>query len=236
MLSQNGWPVASSADIHYYQLVGGKVGLRKGAVATVLVALAGDLQKLERAVWPGIWGWYVRPIRGQSTGYSNHASGTAMDWNAPTHPRQSGSRYLGWSSSQVVAIHHLLTGKYAGVIRWGADYRTTPYDPMHFEINASPAAVARLAGELSRPAPPPVNHSSVYYNPIVTGADMFFIRETSSNAVFLCWPGYRQWMQNGDVHDAYVEVLNALHMPSGTRVIPDGTKAQYGAIVGPDHA
>lgn len=157
LVSQNGWDVASVSDIHYYQLIGGKVGLRKGDVATVLLAVADDLQKLQPAVWPGIWGWYVRPIRGQTTGYSNHASGTAMDWNAPQHPRQSGSRYLGWSASQVTAIHSLLAGKYQHLVRWGGDYVSKPYDPMHFEINVDPEdpRLAQLAAALTvQPTPP----------------------------------------------------------------------------------
>src|SRR4051812_29568389 len=33
------------------------------------------------------WGWAVRPVRGKSTGYSNHSGGVAEDLNATRHPR-----------------------------------------------------------------------------------------------------------------------------------------------------
>lgn len=162
LTSQNDWEVATVEDVHYYPIPGdhsknaGTVALRKGIVATVLLALMGDLQKIQPAVWPGMWGWFVRPIRGETTGYSNHASATAFDWRAPIHPRQSGSRYLGWTDAQVNEIHALLAGKYRGLVRWGGDYRSKPYDPMHFEINARPTdpRLAELAAALTRPTPP----------------------------------------------------------------------------------
>lgn len=236
MLSQNGWPVATAAQVHYYPIPGdhsanaGTVAVRKGTVATVLVSLMGDLQKIQPAKWPGMWGWYVRPIRGQSTGYSNHASGTAIDWRAPDHPRQSGSRYLGWTAAQVMAIHGLLGGKYRRVIRWGADYSSTPFDPMHFEINTDDVAVAALAAALTKPPAPVVNHSSVYFNPVME-AEMFLVREKSSPAVWLVWPGYRTWIQSSLLRDLYEKKLGI-----GVEDIPDNTIQTFGILVGPDHA
>jgi hypothetical protein len=166
--SQNGWPVVTSKDqYHFYPVPGdtskkpGTVSLRKGDVATVMLELLGDLQQIEAAVWPGIWGGYVRPIRGKSSGYSNHASYTAIDWNAPQHGRQMHDRYLGWTDAQVAKIHHLLATKYAGLIRWGADYNKsndpngTPFDPMHFEIIGTPAEIRALARQLVANAPQP---------------------------------------------------------------------------------
>jgi hypothetical protein len=161
--SQNGWPVATVNDIHYYPIPGdvssnkGTVAFRKGAVTVVLLDLAEQLEHLEPAVWPGIWGWFVKPISG-STVYSNHASGTALDWNAPKHPRQSRFAYLGWSEANVSTIHRLLATRYQGLIRWGADYVNATHDPMHFEINGDEAQINALAAKLLTPvpAPPPV--------------------------------------------------------------------------------
>lgn len=160
MKSQNGWDVASQADIHYYAVPGTTttVAVRTGAVAVVFTDLFEQLAKIEKPHTGWLWGWYVRPIRGQTTGYSNHASGTAIDWNAPAHGRQSTSRYLGWSAAQVTAIHNLLHDRYEDLIRWGADFKDTPYDPMHFEIVGTPAQISALAAKLvvvnNTPKPP----------------------------------------------------------------------------------
>lgn len=193
--SQNGWDVATVADVHYYPIPGdhsanaGTVALRKGSVATVLLALMGDLQKIQPAAWPGMWGWFVRPIRGQTTGWSNHASATAFDWRAPIHPRQSGSRYLGWTEAQVNTIHALLAGKYRGLIRWGGDYHSTPYDPMHFEINVQPddPRLAQLAAALtSAPTPTP---------PHVTGDKMQALAKSRTSPAEYVTDGiYRRWI------------------------------------------
>lgn len=153
--SQNGYSVPLStasrvSTIHYYSLPGGTIGLRKGDTAVVLLYVANRFHnEVQRLLWPGVWGFAVRPIRGQTSGYSNHASGTAMDLNAPLHPRQSHSRYSGFTRTQVGKIHSILAST-GGVVRWGGDYSSTPYDPMHFEINASPAQVAVLADKLRK--------------------------------------------------------------------------------------
>lgn len=150
--SQNGYPVpltlaAQAATLTNITVKGGTLKVRKGDTAVIFAWLFGELTKLENPLWPGCWGFYVRPIRGKSSGYSNHSSGTAFDYSAPRHPRQSTSRYAGWSVSDVAFIHSRLA-MLDHVVRWGADYVTKPYDPMHDEINASPAAIARVAAKI----------------------------------------------------------------------------------------
>src|SRR5699024_11367681 len=87
--------------------------------------------EVESLVWPGNWGYAERKIRGGAS-LSNHASGTAIDLNAPRH-------YLGargtFTKKQVRAIRKILSDV-GGVIRWGGDYRNRK-DEMHFEDRKS---------------------------------------------------------------------------------------------------
>jgi hypothetical protein len=65
---------------------------RRGAAgAPETAAIFADLAAryhatVEPLVWPGCWGYALRPIKGTNT-YSNHSSGTAIDLNAPAHPQ-----------------------------------------------------------------------------------------------------------------------------------------------------
>src|SRR4051794_14382513 len=69
---------------------------------------------VEPLVWPGGWGWADRPIRGQTTGRSNHASGTAIDLNAPAHPQGVAVRKT-FTPKQISAVSALLA-RYHGLI------------------------------------------------------------------------------------------------------------------------
>jgi hypothetical protein len=91
------------------------------------------------------WGWAVRPIRGQTTGYSNHASGTAIDINATKHPRGK-STSSSFAQSEIDRIHAQLL-RYEGCLRWGGDYKGTP-DGMHFEIKDDLGHVEGVARKL----------------------------------------------------------------------------------------
>lgn len=139
-VSQNGWKANDRSLIASYKVPGGKISMRKGDVATILVYVAKRFHsEVENLVWPGNWGYAERPIRG-GTSLSNHASGTAIDLNAPRH-------YLGargtFTKRQVRAIRKILNDC-GGVIRWGGDYRGRK-DEMHFEINAGSARVREVA-------------------------------------------------------------------------------------------
>lgn len=76
------------------------------------------------------WGWAVRPIRGQTTGFSNHASGSAGDVNATVHPRGV-SIWRTFKKWQILKIR-LRMKLFNGVLTWGGDWRTP--DGMHAEI------------------------------------------------------------------------------------------------------
>lgn len=142
--SQNGYRANDRSVIASYAVPGGKLAMRKGDVATVLSYVAKRFHsEVEKLVWPGNWGYAERKIRGSSSTLSNHASGTAIDLNAPRH-------FLGarntFSSKQVAAIRRILKDC-EGVVRWGGDYRSRK-DEMHFEINKSASAVKKLADKI----------------------------------------------------------------------------------------
>lgn len=154
MKSQNGYSANNRKLIASYKVPGGKLAIRRGDVATVLVYVAERFHnEVEKLKWPGNWGYAERKIRGGRS-LSNHASGTAIDLNAPRH-------YLGakntFTKKQVAAIRRILKDC-GGVVRWGGDYRGRK-DEMHFEINASPAKVKKAAeairkkGKVTAPAP-----------------------------------------------------------------------------------
>lgn len=139
-VSQNGWKANDRSLVASYKVPGGKIAMRKGDVATILVYVAKRFDsEVEKLVWPGNWGYAERKIRGGAS-LSNHASGTAIDLNAPRH-------YLGargtFSKSQVKKIKRILADC-GGVVRWGGNYSGRK-DEMHFEINAGSARVREVA-------------------------------------------------------------------------------------------
>lgn len=143
-VSQNGWIANDRTLIESCTVPGGLLPVRKGPAGDLLVYVATQFHgRVERLVWPGCWGYAERTIIG-STQLSNHASGTAIDLNAPQHPLGAVGTF---TTPQVGAIRQILT-ECGGVIRWGGDY-VSRKDEMHFEINAGPDAVAAAAAKLS---------------------------------------------------------------------------------------
>jgi hypothetical protein len=140
--SQNGWPVVGQSAVVDRAVLGVEFpnGWLKGDVDVVFTYLIGRLHReVEPIAKGGCWGWYVKPIEGSST-ISNHASGTAIDYNAPNHPMGVRNTY---GAADRVRIRAILSDL-AGVVRWGGDYTGRP-DDMHFEINATRSAVSRVA-------------------------------------------------------------------------------------------
>lgn len=148
--SQNGWSVyASSSSLTPLSWITGRV--RPGDVHTIFDYLCRRFDaEVENIIVGHSWGWAYRAVRGQSSGYSNHASGTAIDLNAPAHPLGKRGTF---SADQVRRIHAILADL-DGVVRWGGDYSGRA-DEMHFEINANSASVAAVAKRLRNPAPKP---------------------------------------------------------------------------------
>lgn len=150
--SQNGWSASPtlkrrSLVVAGVTFVGGIVD--NDDVATVLGYVATQFHKrVEPLKDPGCWGFYYRANRNDPTSLSNHSSGTAIDINAPAHPNAVSTAKT-FTPAQIVTVHKILM-EVGNVVRWGGDYTKT-VDAMHFEINASSDAVAKVAARLRVP-------------------------------------------------------------------------------------
>lgn len=150
--SQNGWPVFTSSSHGLRAWVipgtGRTITLRDGSAGFLLAHLAlwfhDTIERIDGGVWDD-WGYAYRTVRGQTTGFSNHASGTATDLNSTRHPLGKRGTFKRW---QVIKIHARLKLVYLGLIRWGGDYQYRA-DEMHWEINNDLAKVERRARKLS---------------------------------------------------------------------------------------
>lgn len=146
--SQNGWPVFTSGTAKGLVAIPKIAGrVRSGSVATIFKDLVEQFDTYVEDVDKGRdeWGYAYRAIRGQTRGYSNHASGTAIDLNAMQHPRGVRGTF---TSAQKAAVRKILA-RYDGVVRWGEDYTIGKVDGMHFEINANASRVNAVARKLS---------------------------------------------------------------------------------------
>lgn len=150
--SSNGWPVLQSGSrtLRTWEVPGcdRHLVLRQGSAGFLLVHNATYIdryvERLDRGVWDE-WGHAVRTIRGQTSGYSNHASGTACDLNATRHPLGVPTSRT-WTDNQIRLIRRRL-GMYHDCIRWGGDYRNRA-DAMHWEIDRGLAACEKEARRL----------------------------------------------------------------------------------------
>lgn len=150
-VSQNGWPVHKTSDDLISFVAAGVTW--KAPNSDVVTVARYVINRFAQEVEPiagkplDDWSWAYRPIRGQTSGFSNHASATAWDLNATKHPRgQHGT----FTDHQVTVIRRILRDLGAmvsgvHVIRWGGDYVHAPIDSMHFEINVAPSVVAKVA-------------------------------------------------------------------------------------------
>lgn len=165
--SQNGWPVAT-ADQQDRSPVHGVTmpnGVRRGDVATVLHHLMDRFHREVEELVPGwCWGWHVKVIEG-STSISNHASGTAVDLNAPRHPLGVRNTFTPAQRARIRAILADLDG----VVRWGGDY-TGRRDDMHFEIVKNAAAVKRVADRIKEDDMPSVDDIVKAVRPLIPTA------------------------------------------------------------------
>jgi len=146
--SQNGWPVATTTQQDDEPLIGSievPNGVLKGNVAVIFRWLATEYNKRVEPLQAGeCWGWFVKKIEG-SNSYSNHASGTAVDFNAPDNPMGVPTKKV-MTAAQIAECHNL-EDESNDVLRWGGDYVTRP-DAMHWEIVGSRAAASKLAKKI----------------------------------------------------------------------------------------
>lgn len=145
--SQNGWPVVGQAAVTDRAVHGVEFpnGWLKGDVDVIFTYLIGRLHREVEPLDKGAcWGWFVKTIEGSKT-ISNHASGTAIDYNARAHPMGRRDTYSEAKQAKIRAILADLDG----VVRWGGDYTGRP-DDMHFEINKSKTAVKAVANKIRK--------------------------------------------------------------------------------------
>jgi hypothetical protein len=153
--SQNGWPVSENrAEIGVATFVvpgypNVKLPLQRDAAPVMLDMARWWFRNIEPPVMPGCWGYAFRAIRGQTSGYSNHASGTGMDLNAPEHPLGAYGTVPAAKRAAISAAAR------ARGLRWGGDYSGRK-DEMHFEVVVTRAEVAALARALLTPPKPQI--------------------------------------------------------------------------------
>lgn len=139
--SQNGWTASkdpSAIHIKQFPVAGTDIKLRCAeACGLILAAFASEFHATIEPIDHGTlddWGYAYRPIRGETTGLSNHASGTAIDLNASKHPLGKAHTFTGAQELKLKA----LVKKYG--LRWGGSYKTRP-DEMHYEVIETPEQV-----------------------------------------------------------------------------------------------
>lgn len=147
--SQNGWPVDPPRSARVIPGTNVKVTVADGPAGDVLMHVLGQVSaRVEHAGLNSTkgeaddWGYAKRTVR-NSSAISNHASATAVDINATRH----GLGATGTFTPEQVAEIHKIIGEVDGVVAWGGDY-TGRKDEMHFEIDATPEEVARVAERL----------------------------------------------------------------------------------------
>ncbi|WP_248582615.1 M15 family metallopeptidase [Nocardioides sp. InS609-2] len=147
--SQNGWSAGPGMILR--PLVVGGIAFVPGIrhdddVHTVLGYVADQFHtRVEPLRNPGCWGYAFRENRNDPNALSNHASGTAIDCNAPAHPNGVPTNRT-FTPKQVAEVHKILA-EVDHTVRWGGDYTGTP-DAMHFEIDTTPARLAAVADRI----------------------------------------------------------------------------------------
>lgn len=147
--SGNGW--TASAHLATRPLVVNGVAFLPGIrddddVATVLGYVATQYAyRVEPLHNPGCWGYSYRANRNDPNSLSNHASGTAIDCNAPAHPNGTPPTHS-FTPDQITECHAIVR-ECAPAIRWGGDYTHT-LDPMHWEVNCDAAELHVVAERL----------------------------------------------------------------------------------------
>lgn len=145
--SQNGFPASgdrAAIGVKTFAVPGYpsvKLPIRADVAPLLLAMARWWFDHVEKPVVPGSWGYAYRPVRGQTSGLSNHASGTAIDLNAPQHP-------LGKVGTVPAKLRAAISAQARALgLRWGGDY-TGRKDEMHFEVIVSLAKARELVAAL----------------------------------------------------------------------------------------
>lgn len=227
MYSQNGWEVATRRTIRTYTVPGTDqlLPLREGDAATVLLYVAARFHREVEPLRTGwSWGYAVRNIRGSARSISNHASGTAIDLNAPAHPLGSAASRT-FTPAKIAAVRRIVRDC-GGAVRWGGDY-TGRADAMHFELVANEADVARFAVDLRRPktsTPAWYRRPLKVTRPLTTGIDVRAVQERLRK---YGWKGAADGVY-GPATAARVMVVQTNHHVSADGIVGPVTAAVIG--------
>lgn len=195
--SYNGWP--ASDDKGAIGVVSSDWfpgGVKSGDVATVLRYVAEQMNaRVETIVEGWNWGYTYKANVNNPSQLSCHASGTAIDYNAPNHANGSSGTF---TDAQVGTIYSILA-EVQGAVDW-----LEGYDEMHFEIAVDAGTLAGIAAQLpgggGGPAPIP---------PLPDNAEddvMQLIAGNSGNgAIFAYCPG------------RFIHVIDPDHLDVGNR-------------------
>ncbi len=209
MNSQNGWPLVTIGELDRSPIPGTSIvpipGVLRGDVATVLHWVGVQFNaRVESLYNPGCWGWNSpTPIPGTSI-YSNHSSGTAIDFNAPSFPWKL---YTMTSAQRQVCRD--IAAETEGVVVWGGDFPTF-VDEMHFEIDATAEEVARIANKLIEEEEMPTESDAINFIRADRGDVTYNPSQEEINGAMKT--SYKDWaynllaLNNGDT----VNILNAL--------------------------
>jgi hypothetical protein len=144
--SYNGWPASDDKGAIHVEPFGDAVGfpfpggVRADDVTAVLGYVATQLHnRVEPCVSGWCWGYSYKQNVNNPSQLSCHASGTAIDWNAPDHPNGSSGTF---TAAQVGTIYAILD-EVQGAVDW-----LSGYDEMHFEICVDAATLADVARQL----------------------------------------------------------------------------------------
>lgn len=147
--SENGWPVLDATELTWFTAAHERFAAANADAAFLAQRLINRFTvEVEPLAGPvrDDWSWADRPVRGRTTGFSNHASACAWDLNATKHPRGVHGTF---TAAQIKAVRAILADIRDGtgrmVFRWGNDYTHAPIDAMHFEIVVPPADLAGAA-------------------------------------------------------------------------------------------
>jgi hypothetical protein len=139
--SYNGWPASddrSAIGVVSSEWFPG--GVKAGDVTTVLRYVVEQINaRVEPIVGGWCWGYTYKANVNNPSQLSCHASGTAIDYNAPDHPNGSGGTF---SDAQVGVIYQILA-EVQGAVDW-----LEGYDEMHFEIAVDAGTLANIAASL----------------------------------------------------------------------------------------
>lgn len=160
--SYNGWPASPDPDAidldPGFTAAGVRFpgGVRAGDVSTVLGYVCDQLAARVESpeVNPdgtgyGCWGYQYRDNVNNPGSLSCHASATAVDWIAPSHPNGAVNTF---TPDQEATIYDILA-EVGGAVQWGGDYTGT-VDEMHFEIIVDADYLSEVAASIGGDRPP----------------------------------------------------------------------------------